>query len=123
MGIHSVALHNKTGVNIYANGIGIPIDKIGTIPASQMITNLDITLRDSSIKNIRWLGSVPSSTFLEVYKNDDGFSVYLDDEKIPQHIITDPQCTDESCSSGKCGIKGIAIVIIIILAIMLILFF
>lgn len=111
MAAQSIALHNKSDTNIFVDKIKIRPEEISHIPVLGSSVNLHIVYGAHSRKE--WRGTVPTSTLLEVYDNGDGLNVYLDDEKIPQHIIDiGGECI--KCSGG-CGRKWILLILLLII--------
>ncbi len=142
MTIYKISIANKTDnsicVKIENNDSvqNIDVDQIITIKTDSTITNLYIYECSSDTSDTKtrseitpprsertsppeWQGVVPSNTYLEVYKENGKYIVYLENQKVPPNIIQDLPCSTSDCDCTRGNILKWVIAITIILLVVL----
>lgn len=119
MTIYKISIHNKTNNSIFYKITDcsesykselkeLKQGSVMTDNVNSTVINLYLWKTPNTDNEPNFKGSVPSEVFLEIFEDETNLSVYMENEKIPSHIITD------ICKVNKNTLSTSTIVVIIV---------
>lgn len=94
-------------------------EEIKDMVSGSVVTNFYVWSQkptEDSLQHPEWSGAVPANTFIEIEKEDGKIVVYLENDKVPPHVVNGICCGPDGCGYDWLHITLILILLFALIA-------